>query len=107
MAAKYLSQNGMRIFEMNFRSRQGEIDIVGKQGGYFVFVEVKYRASVKTGFPEEAVNLNKQKVICQVSDYYKMIHHLSYDTPVRYDVVAIRPDSIVWYPNAFPYCGRC
>lgn len=44
-AADYLQAQGMRIVEQNFRSRQGEIDIIGYHQGYLVFVEVKYRST--------------------------------------------------------------
>ena len=42
MAADYLEKQGMRILERNFRrGRNGEIDIIGRDGKYLVFVEVK------------------------------------------------------------------
>jgi hypothetical protein len=50
LAAEYLRKQGMQIVEANFRSRQGEIDLVGQHEGYLVFVEVKYRSSGK-GMP--------------------------------------------------------
>ena len=37
-AADYLKAQGMQIVERNFRSRQGEIDIIGYHQGYLVFV---------------------------------------------------------------------
>lgn len=41
MAADYLEKQGMRILERNFRrGRNGEIDIIGRDGKYLVFVEV-------------------------------------------------------------------
>ena len=44
LAGVYLEQQGYEILEYNYRCRMGEIDIVARQGGYLVFVEVKYRA---------------------------------------------------------------
>ena len=44
LAGAYLEQQGYEILEYNYRCRMGEIDIVARQGGYLVFVEVKYRA---------------------------------------------------------------
>ena len=45
MAAEYLQKKGMIILDRNFRrGRNGEIDIVGRDGKYLVFVEVKYRS---------------------------------------------------------------
>ena len=37
LAASYLEQAGYRIMEKNFRCRQGEIDIIGKDGNCIVF----------------------------------------------------------------------
>ena len=45
-AAEYLTANGYRILERNFRCRQGEIDLIAQDGSYLVFVEVKYRSSL-------------------------------------------------------------
>lgn len=106
LACVYLEKNGVLIKEKNFRCRQGEIDIVGKQGGYLVFFEVKYRKTDRSGLPEEAVTYNKQKRICRTADFYRMLHGYSDDRPVRYDVIGIngtdRP-KIRWYRNAFPH----
>ena len=46
----------MRILERNFRrGRNGEIDIIGRDGKYLVFVEVKYRSGDEKGNAAEAV----------------------------------------------------
>jgi len=103
LAASYLTERGMRITERNFRNRQGEIDIVGWHGGCLVFVEVKYRKSFGAGNAMEAVDFRKQRRICRVADYYRYIHHLGEDTPVRYDVVAIQGEELQWVQNAFPH----
>lgn len=103
LAAAYLMNCGMRITERNFRSRQGEIDIIGYHAGYLVFVEVKYRSSKTLGVASEAVDYRKQRQICKVADYYRYIHRLGEDTAVRYDVVAIQGEEIQWIQNAFPH----
>ena len=55
LAGAYLEQQGYEILEYNYRCRMGEIDIVARQDGYLVFVEVKYRADSTVGNPFEAV----------------------------------------------------
>ncbi len=100
-AAEYLSAQGMKIVERNFRNRQGEIDIIGYHGGYLVFVEVKYRKDDKKGGALYAVNRRKQCQICKVADYYRCLHRLSDNTPLRYDVVAIQGGELRWLQNAF------
>lgn len=107
-ACAYLQQQGFMVLERNFRCRQGEIDIIGEQEGYVVFVEVKYRTNTTSGNAAEAVTLAKQKRICQAADYYRYIHRIGDDRPIRYDVVAIQGEEISWYKNAFwhVYAGR-
>lgn len=99
----YLLSRGVKIEARNFRCRQGEIDIVGRDGNYLVFFEVKYRATGRAGGAAEAVGRAKQRKICRVADYYRMIHHLREDTPIRFDVVAIDQDALKWIRNAFDY----
>ena len=41
--------NGVIISEYNYRNRQGEIDIIGKDGEYIVFFEIKYRKMMRVG----------------------------------------------------------
>uniref|UniRef100_UPI004056BA06 YraN family protein n=1 Tax=Acetatifactor sp. TaxID=1872090 RepID=UPI004056BA06 len=103
LAAEYLQAHGMKIVERNFRNRQGEIDIIGYQEGYLVFVEVKYRSSAGKGSALEAVDLRKMRQICKVADYYRYLHKLGNCTMVRYDVVAIQGEEIMWIRNAFPH----
>ena len=43
LAESYLIQNGYIILDKNFRCKQGEIDIIGKDGEYISFIEVKSR----------------------------------------------------------------
>lgn len=104
MAADYLKKQGLTILERNYRTRNGEIDIIAKvPGGPVVFTEVKFRAFTDAGLPEEAVDFAKQQNICRVSDYYRMQHHMNSDASVRFDVIAVEGDGIRWIQNAFEY----
>ncbi|MCM1039218.1 MAG: YraN family protein [Ruminococcus sp.] len=105
-ACRYLEECGVRIKERNFRCRQGEIDLIGQDDGYLVFFEVKYRKDMARGSAAEAVGLPKQRKICKVADYYRMVHKCPADTAIRFDVVAIDDKHIEWIRNAFAYCGR-
>ncbi len=90
-AAAYLAERGVTVLERNFRSRTAEIDIVGKQDGTLLFIEVKARAeSQKSGTAPEAVGTAKQKRICRCADYYMHSKGIDpYRTSVRFDVIAI------------------
>ena len=105
---EWLERNGYHIVERNFRCRSGEIDIVAREGGYLVFVEVKYRGQGATGLPEEAVDLRKQRVISRVALYYLSRYGYGETTPMRFDVVALLGESdfsVMLYQNAFDFCG--
>lgn len=105
-AALYLEERGFVLLEKNFRCRQGEIDLVGLHEGCLVFVEVKYRKNTDSGLPEEAVGRLKQMKICQSSDYYRVSHGNEAKRQVRYDVVAICGEKIIWHKNAFSYIRK-
>lgn len=102
-AAGYLERQGMRIVEKNYRSRQGEIDLIGWHQGFLVFVEVKYRRDTSKGYAMEAVDGRKQRRICRVADYYRYSHRIDDSIGVRYDVVAIQGEEIHWIRNAFSH----
>ena len=102
-AVEYLKNRGYFIFERNFRCRQGEIDIIARQNGCLVFVEVKYRKTVVKGRPEEAVTPAKMRTICRVADYYCMRRGFGDNVSCRFDVISILGDEISLYENAFPY----
>ena len=102
-AARFLTQCGLKIVELNFRNRFGEIDLIARDGDYTVFVEVKYRKSASSGHPEEAVSISKARTISKVADYYRVCRRLPPDANIRFDVVAIEGDQVRWYRNAFSY----
>ena len=59
-AAEYLESHGLRILDRNWRSADGEIDIVAVERHVLVVCEVKSRTSVRYGSPLEAVSRAKQ-----------------------------------------------
>ncbi len=100
-AADYLTGQGVHILEHSFRYRQGEIDLIGREGRTLLFIEVKYRNSGRSGSAAEAVTPKKQSVIRSVAQYYLFSRRIPQDTPVRFDVVAIDQKSIRWITDAF------
>lgn len=103
IVANYLTEQGFRIVERNFYSRQGEIDIVGYDGEYLVFVEVKYRSKNALENPLAAVGREKQRRICRTADYYRYRRRIGAEVPIRYDVVGMWEEKIEWIKNAFPH----
>ncbi len=103
-AAQYLKTHGVQILERNFRCRMGEVDLIGKQGAYLVFIEVKYRFNKRNGYAAEAVDYKKQQVISRVAGFYLLTHFKGQEIPCRFDVIAFDWEEIRWYQNAFEYC---
>lgn len=101
----YLKEQGYEILEYNFRCRQGEIDIIAKEGCYLVFVEVKYRKDEQCGNPFEAVGRKKQQIISRVAAYYCLTHGFGDAAPCRFDVAAVLGNKIKIIRDAFEYCG--
>ena len=104
LAVCFLEKQGVQIIERNFRNRFGEIDIIGYDGEYLVFFEVKYRRDLRKGSPTEAVSPKKCHTICRVADFYRMKKGIGDFTPMRFDVISICGDKTEWFRNAFEYC---
>jgi putative endonuclease len=88
IAAGFLTQNGYQILDVNYRCPIGEIDMVAREKGDLVFVEVKTRKSSAMGYPEQAVGTVKQKKMSQLALWYLRDKKVG-DASVRFDVVAI------------------
>ena len=103
-AAACLKGRGSEILEINYRSRQGEIDLIAKDGETLVFVEVKFRFRTGSGHPSEAVDQKKQKRISRCALHYLTSRNLT-DVPCRFDVVCIcgEEGEPLLYQNAFDY----
>jgi putative endonuclease len=90
-ARKFLKKRGYRIRETGFRCHHGEIDIVAQKKDYLVFVEVRTKANLEFGTPEESITQSKkEKLITSALTY--TITHQNLPTLWRIDVVAIELD---------------
>ena len=87
-AADYLTQQGYRICERNYRADRKEIDLIAEDGQTLVFVGVKTRRSTAFGAPQSAVNQHKQQQMSRAALRYLQTHQLL-DHPCRFDVIAI------------------
>ena len=91
LAVDFLVRNHYKIETENFRTRQGEIDIIASQDGQVVFVEVKARLSNRFGLPEEAVTEGKLAKMNLAALKYLEEQKLNTDN-FRFDIVAIEID---------------
>jgi putative endonuclease len=104
-AACYLQQQGLHIRCRNYRCALGEIDIIAEDNDGLYFVEVKTRSSSRWGYPEAAVDEQKQDHIIAAAQQYLVEEALN--CLWRVDVVAVigspkmkSEAEIVWYQNA-------
>ena len=70
IAAEYLTSLGYMIRERNFRTREGEIDIIAKKDDFLVFIEVRTRTSNSYGTPEESVTTQKKERLIALAEAY-------------------------------------
>lgn len=88
IAETYLRQVGYTVLDKNFRCKLGEIDIVGKDGDYICFIEVKTRYGSIYGSPSEAVTYSKRLRIYKTAETYIMRKKL-FKFNFRFDVIEI------------------
>lgn len=87
-ATGHLTRLGYRIVDRNVRYRVGELDIVAREGGDLVFVEVKCRRSGRFGPPETSIDRRRFTHLEQAIQEY-LARHVLEPAPYRLDVVAI------------------
>lgn len=88
IAAERLSTRGYRVIDRNYRTREGEVDLIAWDGPVLTFIEVKSRRGRAYGLPEESITATKSARLIKVAYAYMQ----AMDTPPedwRIDVVAI------------------
>lgn len=100
LAEQFLIGQGLTLLKRNHRCRLGEIDLVMRDAGTLVFVEVRFRRSLSHGTPAETVGPRKQQRLVKAARHYLQASRSM--LPCRFDVVAISgPDQIHWIRHAF------
>lgn len=88
VAAAHLEAKGYRIRQHNFRTREGEIDIIAERSGTLVFVEVRTRHGDALGSAAESVTAAKASHIVAAAQAYAQGHEGCPDGQ-RIDVIAV------------------
>ncbi len=101
IACRYLINKGCTIVDRNFRGSKGEIDIIFKDGDFLVFAEVKARTTLYVDYGWQAVTKTKQMRIINTAMEYIVKKGLSFNDPMRFDVIDIFEKEISHYKNAF------
>jgi putative endonuclease len=93
LAARSLERNGYRIVERNYRTREGEIDIVARRGQTLVFCEVKTVVARQTGngpaFALEAVRTTKRAKIRRLARSWMSDRRAAGFRSVRFDAIGV------------------
>jgi len=93
LAVDHLQAAGLSVLARNWRCREGELDIVARDGDQLVFVEVKTRSSLAFGAPAEAVDRVKAARIRQVALRWIAAERArdsgAFWSAVRFDVVSV------------------
>ncbi len=92
-AESHLRSLGYRVLARNYRTGEGEVDIVALDGETLVFVEVKARRTsvLKFGRPEESLTKTKQRRLVAAAQSY-LAEQGPADADWRIDLVAIELD---------------
>lgn len=104
IAAQFLQQQGLLIVGRNVRSRRGEIDIIARDGDYWVFIEVKWRQREDYGGAAAALGPAQCQRIRRSASLYLQQQRLQESrTACRFDVVLVTADrqQCEWLRNAF------
>ncbi len=93
VAARYLADSGLIVLARNWRCRDGELDIVAREGDVLVFCEVKTRSSLAFGDPAEAVAGRKAAqlralALCWLTEQ-RALAAPSFWPELRFDVVSV------------------
>ena len=99
LVADYLTARGLHLVARNYRCRGGEIDLVMRDGGSLVFVEVRARAGSAFGGAAASITRGKQERVILAARHYLARHRI--DAPCRFDAVLVQAGRIEWLRAAF------
>jgi putative endonuclease len=88
IATAFLVDAGLRVLDRNWRCREGELDIVAREGDALVFCEVKTRRGIGYGHPVEAVTPAKRRRLRTLAHRWLAAHE-EHAPELRFDVVGV------------------
>jgi len=88
MAAQYLQNQGYEIIERNFRCRDGELDLIAKDHGDWVVVEVKTRYSKKADAGFEAIDDIKLQKLRRAIRQWSTVRQIE-SLRIRLDAISV------------------
>jgi putative endonuclease len=106
-ALAHLLAAGLQLIGRNYACRGGEIDLILREGGVLVIVEVRSKSRRDYGSAAASVDRRKQQRITLAARHLLARQPELARLPVRFDVVAIDPGgptgaaAITWIRDAF------
>jgi putative endonuclease len=99
LAALELGRRGYEVVESDARSRWGQIDLVAREGGEWVVVEVRTRSGTMAGSAAESLGWDKRRRLLRLAEGWLQSHGHSGEA-WRVDLVALE----VGYDGAVRRC---
>lgn len=101
-AARHLEAHGLKLLDRNVRYREGELDLVCRDGQAVVFVEVRLRRHAGFGDGAASVDFAKRQRLVRAAQHYLISHWGSRLPACRFDIVSVDANgTIEWIRDAF------
>lgn len=101
LAAAWYEARGFEVVARNWRCREGELDLIVRDGRMYVFCEVKARTSDAFGAPVEAVTREKQQRLRRLAARWLESDAPALAREIRFDVAAVTPAGVEMLEGAF------
>jgi putative endonuclease len=99
--ADWYEARGYQVLARNWRCREGELDLVLRDGRRFVFCEVKTRTTDAFGAPVEAVTKAKQMRVRRVAARWLEDQAPLRPREIRFDVASVLAGEVLVVEGAF------
>jgi putative endonuclease len=101
-ALAHLRDRGLELVTRNWSCRMGELDLIMRDGGQLIIVEVRSRARSGFGTAAESITATKRQRITRATRLYLQRNPREAQRPVRFDVIALDGDGEPeWIRDAF------
>jgi putative endonuclease len=105
-ACAYLESHGVTVLLRNYRRRNGELDVVARDGDVLAIVEVRTRSSEQFGGAAASVTVKKQLRLLRAAQQLMQQRKDLAALKARFDVIVVHHPSsptprIEWIKHAF------
>src|SRR3990167_8303956 len=100
-ACEFLLKQGLTLISKNYRCKQGEIDLIMRDGQDIVFIEIRLRTNKNFGSAIESINESKQKKILRTAIHFLRGRQWLHTKNCRFDVIGMSDNHFEWIKNAF------